>query len=660
MADMVGQCLGNYRLVRLLGRGGFAQVYLGEHLRLGTQAAMKLLALHLPDDDVEPFLAEARLIARLEHPHIIRILDFDVEQEIPFLVMSYAPNGTLRRRHPRGTRLPLDLVLSYLKQIAAALQFAHDARVIHRDIKPENLLLGRHDEVLLSDFGLAAVAHSSRSQSTQELSGTVAYMAPEQLQGKPRPASDQYALGVVVYEWLCGASPFRGTAAEIVTQHLHTPLPPLRTQLPDLPPAVEEVVLRALEKDPHQRFAGVQEMALAFEEACRSVLPTTAVSPSGFTTQDLLTTDMRAQVPSYSAPTLATSALQPAMPRQGRIRRRALLIGAVALVGLAGAGGGLALLTHEGKPALGTTLFTYTGHLNAVVTVVWSPDGKRVASGSADQTVQVWDATSGAHRLVYRGHRTNVNAVAWAPTPDNQRIASASGNSFFGGEHDVQVWSALTGTHLLTYEGHTQPVLCVAWSPDGTRIASGSEDKTVHIWDANKGSPLLTYTRHTAVVSAAAWSPNGASIASASNDTTVQVWDARTLALRFTLKHTSTVNAVAWSPNGTKIASACGNLFFGGEHTVQVWDATTGGRVLTYTGHNAPVSAVAWSPDGKRLASAASALEKTVRIWDAANGATRYIYQGHTLGVTALAWSPDGQLLASASNDGTVRVWQAT
>lgn len=654
MTDLIGQRLGNYRLVRLLGRGGFAQVYLGEHLRLGSQAAIKLLALHLPEDNAEPFLAEARLIAGLEHPHIIRILDFDIEHDTPFLVMSYAPGGTLRQRHPRGTRLPLETVLRYLKQMADALQFAHDARVMHRDIKPENVLVGRHDELLLSDFGLAAVAHSSRSQSTQELSGTVAYMAPEQLQGKPRPASDQYALGIVVYEWLAGTAPFHGTVAEIATQHLHTPLPPLRQQLPALPPAVEAVILRALEKDPHQRFARVQDFAAAFEEAYHSAQP----APQRLSIP-LSAPQTPGQTAFYSDPTLAASALPVATQSKRGIRRRTLLVGGIALVGLASLGGGLVLLTHQQKPALGTTLLTYTGHLGPVVTVVWSPEGARVASGSPDQTVQVWDATTGAHRLIYRGHKTNINAVAWSPTTHNHRIASASGNSFFGGEHVVQVWNALTGAHLLTYEGHTQPVRCVAWSPDGARLASGSEDRTVRIWEASTGSTLLTYTKHTAAVPAVAWSPDGALIASASEDTTVQVWEARTMTLRFSLKHATTVNAVAWSPDGRRLASADGNAFFGGEHAVKIWDAATGSPLLTYSAHSAPVSAVAWSPDGTHIASASAALEKTVHIWDAASAATRYRYNGHTLGVTALAWSPDGQRLASASNDGTVRVWQA-
>src|ERR1700730_18572977 len=167
MADLVGQQLGNYRLTRLIGRGGFAEVYLGEHQRLKTQAAIKVLRTQLADDDIEDFLKEARIVAHLEHPHIVRILDFDVEETTPFLVMSYAPNGNLRQRHAKGTLLSLESIMSYIKQIADALQYAHDEKLIHRDIKPENMLLGRHNDVLLSDFGIALVTQSSRLQSTQ-------------------------------------------------------------------------------------------------------------------------------------------------------------------------------------------------------------------------------------------------------------------------------------------------------------------------------------------------------------------------------------------------------------------------------------------------------------------------------------------------------------
>ena len=138
------------------------------------------------------------------------------------------------------------------------MQYAHDERLIHRDVKPENILLGPNDEVWLSDFGIVAVAHSTRSLDTEKPGGTVPYMAPEQLRGKPRPASDQYALGIIVYEWLCGERPFGGTATEIAMQHFLEPPPSLREKMPAVTPDVEQVVLTALAKDPTARFASVQ------------------------------------------------------------------------------------------------------------------------------------------------------------------------------------------------------------------------------------------------------------------------------------------------------------------------------------------------------------------------------------------------------------------
>jgi eukaryotic-like serine/threonine-protein kinase len=158
MSERVGQQLGNYRLIRFLKRGRFAEVYLGEHVYLGTQAAIKVLHSRLTHEDIEQFRTKARTIARLEHPNIVRMLDFGVQDNIPFLVMSYAPGGSLRDRHPKGTRVSLNSIVAYVQQVAAALQYAHDAQLIHRDIKPENLLVGHSNEALFSDFGLVVLA----------------------------------------------------------------------------------------------------------------------------------------------------------------------------------------------------------------------------------------------------------------------------------------------------------------------------------------------------------------------------------------------------------------------------------------------------------------------------------------------------------------------
>ena len=269
MTDRVGQHLGNYQLIQLLGQGHWASVYLAEHRHLYTQAAIKVLHGPWAGSEVEGFLSEARMLARLRHPHIVRVLDFGVQEGTPFLVMEYAPGGTLRQIHPKGTRLLLRTVVSYVKQVASALQYTHAQRLIHCDLKPENLLLGLDQETWLSDFGLAIVAHSARSQSFQQTAGTLAYMAPEQLQGHPTPASDQYALGVLVYEWLAGERPFSGSLPELAVKQALTPPPALTEKAPTLPVMVDQVVLQALAKDPEQRFASVQAFALALEEGSR-------------------------------------------------------------------------------------------------------------------------------------------------------------------------------------------------------------------------------------------------------------------------------------------------------------------------------------------------------------------------------------------------------
>src|ERR1700719_3506255 len=146
MSDRVDQRLGSYHLERLLGQGGFAEVYLAEHVHLKTQAAIKLLHTTLGDDEVQAFLQEAQIVARLKHPHIVQVFHFDIAERTPYLVMEYLPNGSLRQRHPRGSVLPVNVVISYVKQIADALQYAHDEKLIHRDVKPENMLLNQRNE----------------------------------------------------------------------------------------------------------------------------------------------------------------------------------------------------------------------------------------------------------------------------------------------------------------------------------------------------------------------------------------------------------------------------------------------------------------------------------------------------------------------------------
>jgi len=270
MVDRVGQVLGNYKLLRLLGQGGFSDVYLAEHIHLNTYAAIKILHAQLADNTLEGFRTEARTLAHLKHPNIVQVLDFGVVEMTPYLAMQYALNGTLRQRHPRGAPVALNVVLSYVKPMAAALQYAHNQRLIHRDVKPENMLIGEQNQILLTDFGIAVIASSSRQASASfDPAGTAAYMAPELIQGKAVAASDQYALAICVYEWLTGVLPFNGSYMEIVSQQVSVAPVSLREKIPSLPVDVEEVVMIALHKDPQKRFGRIEAFAQALGQAAQ-------------------------------------------------------------------------------------------------------------------------------------------------------------------------------------------------------------------------------------------------------------------------------------------------------------------------------------------------------------------------------------------------------
>lgn len=288
-ADRTGQQFGKYRLIHLLGNGPLGAVYLAEQGNKAPIVAVKVFRAQLTPDNVEVFNSQARAAAQLTDSHIVQTHGFGVvhrdEGNIPYLVMEYARNGTLRRQHPRGTRLPLDTIILYVEQIAAALQYAHNQKYLHCNIKPENMLLGASNEVLLSDFGIAAVAYTTGSQRMQEqnIIGTQLYMAPEQWQGHSLPATDQYALGVVVYEWICGECPFQGSASELKRQHCDVSPQSLCKKISTLSAAVEEVVMIALRKDPKERFATVEAFATALKTASQithiPVVPVQEIKP---------------------------------------------------------------------------------------------------------------------------------------------------------------------------------------------------------------------------------------------------------------------------------------------------------------------------------------------------------------------------------------------
>ena len=278
------QQLGKYQLLELLGQGGMGAVYRSFHPVLNQPVAVKVMQAGMAaDPQAGPrFLREAQVVAGLSHPGIVNIFDVDVQDGQPYIVMELLPAGSLAARLQSGP-LPLADALALAAPLADALEYAHAQGLVHRDLKPANVLLRADGSPVLADFGLARpVQPNSAAQltATGAVMGTLAYMAPEQFSGQPTDArADIYAFGVMLYEMLTGQLPFNGDSAQIMYGHLQQPPPPLRVARPDLPEAIEQLVLRMLSKNPSWRPQRMADIAAALR-AIASGAPAPATGPT--------------------------------------------------------------------------------------------------------------------------------------------------------------------------------------------------------------------------------------------------------------------------------------------------------------------------------------------------------------------------------------------
>ncbi len=303
-----GQTIGKYRVLEALGRGGMAQVYRAYHPQLDRYVAIKVLRSDLVEH--EEFLArfrrEAHAVSGLRHPNIVQVFDFDTQDEQYYMVMELLEGDTLRTRlneyRTRNERMPLPEVLRILADVLNGLAYAHAEGIIHRDIKPANIMLTKRGQAVVTDFGIAQIVGSTQYTVSGALMGTLSYMAPEQgLKEHCDSRSDIYSLGIVFYEMLTGYTPFDAdTPLAILMKHLNDPLPLPSQMDPSLPIVLEPIVLKALAKDPDDRYQSAAEMAAALQQAGESGLPAgsrpVVPPPGGISPQAVFSGTSRQQI----------------------------------------------------------------------------------------------------------------------------------------------------------------------------------------------------------------------------------------------------------------------------------------------------------------------------------------------------------------------------
>ncbi len=594
-----------YHLLNRLGQGGMGSVYKAEDTELGNrlvavkEMSQKGLNQQEASEAITAFKREALLLAGLMHPNLPRIYDHFSENGRWYLVMDFIEGTTLEEYLvQKGGTLPLEEVLESSIQLCNVLNYLHTSQppIIFRDLKPDNVLRTSDGHLYLIDFGIARHFKPGQARDTIAF-GSPGYAAPEQYgKAQTAPSADVYSFGVMIHQMLTGHDPS-------LKPFFFAPLVRGPAQL-------QELLNQMLDMDANKRPVSVavvkQKLQVIVQQDLSRYTRPIKSAP---------------QVVKTASPVQKAQALQvvPTPPVQ--------------------------------RSPIGEVLTTYSQHSDWISSLAWSPDGKYLASGSYDKTVQVWDPPTGKMKTLYNGHngfwgRGRVHALS--RSNDSSCIASASDDK------TVQVWDISTGKQLAIHRNHSG-VLAVAWSPNGKHIAFASGPVTI-LWNYGSNDAPMSIHGFKREIQALAWSPDSKFLAMGGWDSTVHVHDCTQgkTTIPSTInygEHTDFVQALAWSSDGTRIASASN------DKTVRIWDPYTGQALLTYRGHSDAVKAVAWSSDGQHIVSAG--VDSIVHLWDPQTGRTSFIYKGHFATVYALAWSLAGTYVASGDAHNLVQVWRA-
>jgi Protein kinase domain/WD domain, G-beta repeat len=652
-----GSRIAGYRLEEQIGRGGMAVVFRALDERLGRPVALKVLAPTLSADEAfrHRFIRESRSAAAVDDPHIIPVFEAGDADGVLFIAMRYVPGGDVGTLVRRLGPLPPARAAAIISAVASALDAAHAAGLVHRDVKPANMLVdarpGRPDHVYLSDFGLTKGSLSSASLTgTGHFMGTLDYCAPEQIQGRRVDArTDEYALACAAFALLAGEPPFpRDEGAAVMYAQLSAPPPPLTARRPDIRPAVDEVLQRALAKVPDDRYASCGE----FADALRAALglgeyhsdrgagpvpghPLTEAVRTGDLDERFsgLTADaVPQQVPAGRPGTTAGSA---GMSLQATPAAGAGPYEAVA--GSQGRSAGAKGRRRSGMVALGGAAILAAGGVIAAVILAAAMGHK--PSGNAN--------LGAAARLPSSAPARSGNHSSSGPSRPDTGRASRPGT--------------VSDTIVLTFPDPgtgIRHVNSVALSPDGRTLATGDSNGNAYLWSADTGHQIGVLHGSGAKVFTVAFSSDGAMVATGFGNGSASLWNAATGQLIDTIADPGgkAVNSLAFSPDGKTLATGDENGH------AYLWDFAGGGHAITLartvadpTG--AGIWAVAFSPDSKMLA--IGDYDGSTYLWDAAAAGSptaTFTVPGQQ-DVTAVAFSRDGKTLATGNSDGTAYLW---
>jgi WD40 repeat protein/serine/threonine protein kinase len=693
--SLVGKTLGEFRILREIGRGGMGIVYLAEQVPLGRQVALKVLPGHMSFSDVKVarFQGEAVAAARLQHPNVVPVHAVGEERGTHFFAMEFIRGQSMAELIQKMRKLDRDaaselvvrwgagagraapgtggtrgsggiipqpassdvaVVAGIGLRVAQALAHAHAEGIVHRDVKPSNILLDEGGTPLVADFGLAKEEDSAGLTVTGDFLGTPHYMAPERVTGRKGSAdhrSDLFSLGVTLYELLTLEKPFRGdTAQEIMRQITSREPRPVRAIARQVPRDLETIVMRAMEKDPGRRYGSAIEMATDLKRflELRPVLAR-PVGPVERTLRIVRRNPARATAALLAAVIMVGGpvlyGLFERSARQDVEQQRAVAETERARATRERDEKGRALERAEGlyfcaqsKALLDT---------NPGLSLLLAIEGARRAPGlvARGALYEAWTSSwqPGFERKTLVGHGDSIRFAA--VSPDGRHVVTASDDK------TARVWDAATGEELRVLRGHQGPVREAVFDAAGKRVATRSRDGTARLWDLETGEELARLP-HTASVSAFALDPCGSFLVTGTQDGRVSLWDVGTSRLVYSRReHTSAVLAIALDPGRTRMVTGSA------DHTLRLRDLATGRELLPPMSHRGLVASVAFSPDGRRLLSASR--DTTARIWSADDGSTVSVLRGHRAEVSRAVFSPDGSRVLTAGADEVASLWDA-